>query len=354
MQNWERDFHISRIVAGETPVPIGGGVYMLASPSRGVRLRASGIYRDLWMECHEEGVLTGTETTILLQARGLWMPEDESDRKLLAEKIDDMKVGIYELWSRSSERERLRRALGRAKSELEKLEERKHKLDHLTCEGIASSGRFRYLTGYSLLRPDGSPHWEGEADWERPDGVVDEVLEYLVRNMLSEAEFRELARTDPWRPIWSARERSGRGLFDAAACDLTQEQVYLTMWSSQYEGIRNHPDAPDDTILDDDDMTDGWMLVQKRAHDANRAAKRGDEIRNEKIRNADEVFVLANTVDDARLVEKMNSPGAAAIKAQRMAHIRGREGVPETEMPDTLMRMQAELARMTSEHIRKG
>jgi hypothetical protein len=81
MQNWERDFHISRIVAGETPVPIGGGVYMLASPSRGVRLRASGIYRDLWMECHEEGVLTGTETTILLQARGLWMPEDESDQE---------------------------------------------------------------------------------------------------------------------------------------------------------------------------------------------------------------------------------------------------------------------------------
>jgi hypothetical protein len=106
--------------------------------------------------------------------------------------------------------------------------------------------------------------------------------------------------------------------------------------------------------MEDDDMFDGWMIVQRKKRDAQRASKQGDDIRNEKIRNSDEVYLMADTADDAKKVARLNDDVAAAIRAQRLAHLRNRKEVAEMEMPDTWSRFQGELAKMQSERLRAG
>jgi hypothetical protein len=332
---------------------VGVDTFYISSPSCETRCDASEIYRDVWQNAHLEGVLTEDEALVLLQERKLWTPEMSSEFDLLKEKIEDMKIGLLDTWSRSNAQLAIRHALKIGKQELERLLNIRHCIDHLTCEGLASAARARYLTGYSLLLPDGQPYWEGSSDWDRPDVVVDDVIEYLVRNRLGEAQLREIARKDPWHSMWASRKFVGKGLFDVPAVDLTDDQRYVMMWSSIYDSVRESSDAPNDSVLEDDDMLDGWLLKQKRAREAHIASSAADKIGNEKIKNADEVYVPAETAEDAMKVSKLNDMQANTIKAQRLAHLKKVGVAHEMEMPDTWQRFQMEVAKQQSEAIRQ-
>ena len=332
---------------------MGEDTFSVGLPSRETRYNASEIYRDVWQEAHLEGVLTDTDLLILLQERKLWTPEMQAEFDLLKEKIEDMKIGLLDTWSRSNAQLAIRHALDIGKKEAERLLNIRHCLDHITCEGIAAAARARYLTGYSLLRPDGSPYWDDTSDWDKPDAVVDEVIEYLVRNRLGEAQLREIARKDPWHSMWASRKFVGKGLFDVPSVDLTDDQRYLMMWSSIYDSVRESSDAPNDSVLEDDDMLDGWLLKQKRAREASIASNAADKIGNEKIKSADEVYVPVDSAEDAMKVSKLNDIQASNIKAQRLAHLKKMGKANEMEMPDTWQRFQMEVAKQQSEAIRQ-
>lgn len=354
MAPWEREIHTYRILSGRTKIALGGRggtapiSVLVLPPGPSLRLEAAEVYRDVLQECYLAGVLPEADATPLLRSRGLWTDHDAAQHELLARKIDDMKVGLFENWTHSNHRHQIRRALDVGRAELARLDGVLHCLDHVTCEGVAAAGKVRYLTGRSLADDRGIPL---PLDWDGLD-IVDEVIEHLVRDRLAEPEVRELCRNDPWRSYWSSREFAGRGLVDASAGGLTDEQRYCMMWSNIYDSIRESVDCPDDSILEDDDMLDGWMLKQKRERDAQRTKKRGDEVANEKVRNSDEVYLVADGVEDARRIDAINDEVARTIKAQRMEHLRARGQVPELEMPDTWSRFQMEASRAISDRIK--
>lgn len=351
MDPWERELHSSRIIAGSVNISIDTEMFVLLPPSRDVRYQASEVYRRVREECYLQGVLSDDEVADLMVAKHIYTAEDERQRNLLIEKLDDMKVGLFENFFKSNNRILIRRAIDKGRAELGRLEGLKHSLDYVSCGGVAAAARMRYLVGYSLVTPGGRHHWEGEDAWERPDTAVDEAMEHLIGLRLTEGEMRELSRTDPWRSLWNARQHAGRGLFDLPAADLSDDQRYLMMWATIYDNVRDHPACPDDGIIEDDDMLDGWMIKQKKTRESQRAKKHGDETISERVKKADEIFVVAQTVADARRIESMNDDVASIIKGQRLAHLKSRGEVPEMEMPDTWARLQGEVAKMEAAAI---
>lgn len=350
MESWEREYHVSRIVSGTLPFK----KYTIGQPSRLNRFVANEIYQRAWKEAHLQSILTNEELYSFLVLRGIWTTEMEDEHKLLTEKIDDMKVGLYENWSQSTARFQIRHALNIGKAELLRLDGVRHGLDHITCEGIAASARIRFIVGTSIFRRDGSPYWdEPLVEWESPDDTVEAAIEHIYRHRLNESETRELCRTEPWRSIWSARTHAGAGLFGVASVDLTDEQRTLMLWSTIYESIKEHSEVPSDDVIEDDDMMDGWLISQRRRREAMMTQKKADEIGNERIRKADEVFVPADA-EGAKKVEAMNDMNAKNIKAQRMALLKQRGRVPEIHMPDTRQRFDMEMARLESQKIRGG
>lgn len=353
METWEREYHVSRIIAGQNRCSVSGQVYKIITPSREARYVANEIYQNALEEAHLLGVLTDPEILYILQMKGLWTDHDEDQYGKLNKIVEDFKVGLFERWTESNARFAIRHALHKARSELERLDGIRHGLDHMTCNGVAMSAKARYTVGCSLLLPNGQPYWEDPTeDWNKPDDMVDIATEHLMRNRLREHDFRELSRTDPWNNIWNTKEHSGGGLFGAPSVDLSEEQRGLILWSGIYDSIREHPDCPGSGIMEDDDMLDGWMIIQRRKREAMQAQKRGSEISNEKIRNANEVYIMSDTVEDARQVDKLNDQVASHIKQQRMAHLKKHGTVSEMNMPDTWQRFQMELAQLESNRIR--
>jgi hypothetical protein len=91
------------------------------------------------------------------------------------------------------------------------------------------------------------------------------------------------------------------------------EQILLMTLSRMYDNIYENPDRPDELVINDDDMLDGWLLVQKkkREQEAREATK---EIMERRHGNAGEIFIMADTEDDIKDIEKMNDARARVIK----------------------------------------
>lgn len=353
MEAWERDQLVSRIVAARTRYRLGDRAVVVAWPGRDARAMAADVYADTYREADLRGIPAADEAVLRLIERGVLSPVDHERLGKIPGLVDDLKVSLWEGWARSDARDAIRKGIDGLRREADRIGLVQHSHSHATRESAAMAARARFLTGCSILLGGDEPYWADPLlDWERPDGIVDAVLERMARDRPGEAEFRELARTEPWRSTWESAKHAGRGVFDAASCDLSDDQRALVRWSSHYDAIHAHPSRPADSVIDDDDALDGWLIVQRRKREADSARGLLDGIRSDKIKNADEVYIVARGAEGVAEVERLNDPLAAATKKQRMGHLKNKGRAGELEMPDTRMRLQMEAQRKFTNTIK--
>jgi hypothetical protein len=76
-------------------------------------------------------------------------------------------------------------------------------------------------------------------------------------------------------------------------------------------------DCPSKDVIEDDDMLDGWFILQNKKREKEKAEAEFDKNTNEKIKNSSEVFVMANNKNDKERIESMNSYHAMMVKKER-------------------------------------
>lgn len=347
-----RELYVSRIVSGESRCSINGEIFYIRHADRRQRYRSNTIYKEVFDDARFHGLLHDDELLSILCKQNLWHSRDQEQYDKLIKAIDDFKVGLFEQRLAPDHQAKIRVQLQRGKAELLRLEGIRHSLDHISCAGVASQARFRYLMGAGIQRASGEPLWKTEEDWNTNDALLDKLYDQILTLRPSETEYRVLARTEPWKSIWAARKFCGRGVFDIASVDLADDQRSLLIWSSVYESIYEHPECPPEAVLDDDDTLDGWMILQRRKREVDQARSRESSIKSDKIRNADEIMFVAKSVEEAREINRMNSDHANIIKQQRLDAIKQQGEVSEMQMPDTWNRFMMARAAAESQNMR--
>lgn len=319
-------------------------------PTREQRYLAQEVYQEALVEAEEAGLFDEETLLGFLVTKGFWDEKKEEALLGLPKDIEKLKVGVFKLNLQSRECEVARSGLNAARDRLAELHRQRHAYDHLSQEGAAGQARARYLLGASLYWPDGGPVFTGETFWDCRSELLDSALHAFIEARLEEAEFRELARTDPWRGVWACK-RSGGQLFETPVVDLTEEQRTLIAWSLLYDSVYEHPDCPQEEVLNDDDALDGFLIDQRLQRESARAQRAGESLlSNDKIRKAQEVFLVADTGKDARKISAFNDPVAEATRKQRLAAVRRFGVVHEADMPDTkqklsMLRTKLEMAQ---------
>lgn len=343
MQQWEREWHVARILAGKTRVRIEGRVYYITTPTPDQRLISLEVYQDALKAAALEGALSEADLLSILLERGIWTEQLADEYQKYEKALEDLKVILYEKRLIGSARLQTRSAIRVTKEEIKRLDRLRHCMDHVTIDGFAAASKYYFLLQECLHNEDGSPCCD--------ETILESISDAVYQQRLTEADLREISRTEPWRSLWSSRNSAGRGLFDFPASFLSDEQKNLIAWSNLYDSIRDNPNPPEAIVFEDDDMLDGWMLVQKRQRDAQVGARIADSIGN---KNADETYVFVNSLEDAREIDKLNDPIASNIKNQRMAYLKQNKEVSEVNMPDTANKIRMELNRLESFKMRQG
>src|SRR6185312_12351564 len=189
---------------------------LVKTPTREQRLIASEVYESAYADAEAEGLYSEGEAFTLLLSEGLFTTEDQKYMDDLPKEIERFKVGLYESQFKTKEKGVIRKALAKAKAKLAEVTASRYSLVHLTCAGSANIAKSRYLLGASLYRTNGRAVFTDEQFWSQPSALLDEVLSHYHKARLEEPVYRELARTEPWRSIWSVRKTS-HSLFGVAA-----------------------------------------------------------------------------------------------------------------------------------------
>ena len=128
------------------------------------------------------------------------------------------------------------------------------------------------------------------------------------------------------------------------------DQKNLLAWSTMYDNIYESPDAPSEDVINDDDLLDGWTILQKKKREREKAQAELEAKMGDKAQGAGEIFLMAGSKNDAERIETMNDVNATMTKKERLHTIRKSDGpVNQQDLPDEKLKIRSQLNQQYKE-----
>lgn len=318
-----REYFVSRIKSGIIRINYKGIVIYVHTPTSMVEHEAAAIYLEKYAEARESKMFTDEDVYQLLVRRGEWSEQKQKEfDDILPKHIEYWKVELYNAYFKSETQKTIRKHLAVAQREYEALHAKRNMYHYATCAGYASHAKTQHIISHSSFYKNGKP-----VNWRAVDII--QVLNTFYSELLSYDKIRVLARTNPWRDDWSALKKNGR-IFEQDK--LSFEQKALIIWSSLYDSIAESPECPPEDVLQDDDMLDGWLILQKRKQSSSKLTDKLNKIKG------DEVFLVAESVEDIQKINQLNNPAAASVKRQRFSELKEKGIIAEQNFSDSRLK----------------
>jgi hypothetical protein len=347
-----REYLVARILAGIQTIKYGHLLYYLVPPTPLQLYRANEIYQEVCNATQATKPLTSVTLKEWMLENGLWTEQNDLELQKIKKQIEDDKVTLYKTAFRTVYADKCREVLRQHRDEMTALLAKLHQFDYTTVEGLASMAKQQYLIGACLQTTSRQYVFPDESFMDADNGLINFTQETIYKNRLSETDFRDIARNEPWRQYWGANKHNVLG---KSSVEMSEEQRILILWSKMYDSISENPDCPHDDVIEDDDMLDGWLIIQRREREARLIQKRGeDQISgNKKIAGAQEVFIMADTMEDARkLTSALNSTEAEVVRRQRAAALSQHGELDHFKLPDKHREVQMQAQEAFRERMR--
>jgi len=345
MKQHEREYFVARIRSGIYKLDFGEIKLKIVTPTLEQDLEVQETYLEAYRQAEKDGFLTHEDKLESMKERDLWSDEQEEKIKGLEKDIDRLKVELFQNRNKEEMVARIRLYLEAGKKQLNDQYSKKSLNYENTCEGISQVKKVSNLISLTCLRYDTQEIYDFE---EVP---IEYVMKLYGVQVLSETSSREIARTEPWRSSWTLRE--SYELFENKK-QLNVDQRNLIVWSKMYDSVQESMDCPSDDVVNDDDMLDGWFILQKKNRDQEKVQSEMEQsTSNSKISNSDEIFVMAGSQKDADKINNSNTHHVQQIKKQRMAVIKHKGAASDLDFQDQQLKMRQQSNEMFKGKFRR-
>lgn len=345
MDNRILNIYLSRILSGFYLFVYNNTRYKLVYPDISIKYEAE-LYAEQEYEDNKFNDWI-TEDAIIdsLVSMGVWTYNGDENLKNLEKQIEDLKVDIYKNFLNPTKLKSLRRTLSNTKNTYNRQYELRHSLDAYTAQGYSQVLKNQYILVHSLYHTNDTKIFNSIDDIDTK--FLDSLSTIISANTIDISVFRAIARSDIWRNYWSANNQL---LFDKSTINWTDEQKTLVVLTKMYDSAHEHPECPPDSVFEDDDMFDGWMITQKRDNEKNRNKNRTEKmLEGKKLDKAGEVFIVANSQEEAQNIYNLNDGSSRHIIRERESAIRNTSSVIEdSQLPD----VQRKLVIQTNEQYK--
>lgn len=354
MDNAKKLSVLNRILTGTVCLSMNNTVYTLSPPNKQQIALGEMVYQETLNDCKYNDLMTRDQAAALLHKRRIWTTENDSQYEQLSKSLEDLKVELYRSLYNDRKKDQLRKRIKQVNRGLHKSLEKKYSLDHMTLENHAETTRDEFITAICIKDPHGNPvysydNWNKEGNY-----VLQRFLNHLMKNIITVEEYREIARTDPFRSMWMIGQAT---VFDVPACLLTMEQKSLIMYSRMYDNVYEHMERPSDEVIEDDDMLDGWFIQERREAEKERKKKEVDKLLDKKGAGkhgaGGELFVVAETQTEAQKIRELNDLNTAMKMKQRDQALREKGRLEEHQLPDVQLELRNEAMRQIADRGKK-
>lgn len=327
------------------------GQYRILYPSTEILYEATEVYKRVMDQYKYANFFTKKSILPVLYRHKIWTPDGEANLKGLSKSIEELKVKLFRTIGRKKDQDRIRKQLNATKIVQEKLFVNRHLLDYMTVEGLAYMASQRFVYVNTICDTEGKRLWPHAAQCDF--FLLNHIMVIHRETALSVDQYREIARSEPWRSYWNAR---GIDIFGEGVLD--DERKAVVLFSKMYDNAYEHPDCPKEDVVEDDDLFDGWLIFERRKREAEKEEdKRGQKTKPGSHRGADhnEFFEMVSTQGDADDVFGLNDRNAQArLRAKRTAlrNLPPGQEIPEALMPDVRQENAQKAVQQFSQHVK--
>ena len=170
---------------------------------------------------------------------------------------------------------------------------------------------------------------------------------FLESNIITSSQYREIARKEPFRNMWVL---SKTNIYTNDPCEWTADQKSLLIYSKMYDNVYDHPEKPDDKVIEDDDMLDGWLAKIRKENQQERKQKEANKLYDRGDGRGD-LFVMTNQ-ENAKDIANLNDIHGQIRMKQRSKAIKERGRLEPHQLPDVKLELQQEGMRMMAERFK--
>lgn len=332
MNDAEIDFYINRILCGYLIFFCNGERYELQYPSNQLKYEANIIYNNI-INDEKYGEWIREENIIrVLIMLGLWTSGTEKEIEKIEKKIENLKVDLYNNFMNKDMKNKIRNNLRSAEDHLSRILNIKNEFSSNTLEGYASSIKHEFIVCNTLQKNKKLVFNIDDVKNNSSYQYFNQLINEINQHNISIKTYKNIARSGIWRSYWNCNKDK---ILNKQVIDWTDEQRSLINITKMYDNIYEHPECPDDKVIEDDDVLEGWLIVQKRKVSKNKLQQNLDNA-NPKLKNAQEVFVFAHDQETTEEVLNLNSGEALHRMREKFDYIKNTkaEQIEELSLPD--------------------
>lgn len=349
MTDAEVELLLYRIFSGKLYFFYKNEKYELRSPTIDIRHEAQLLYYNTINEEKYNDWLREDNLEKILITLGLWTMDTTTILKSLHKKNDDLKVSLFNQRALKDKTKENRKNLNNCNDQINSILRKKHEMFSHTLEGYASSIKNEYIVCNTLYKNDkkvfNTDLYNDQNSYTLFNTIISEINNYMIDT----ATFKALARSNIWRTYWNCNKQN---IFANSVSDWTFDQRTLVSISRMYDNVYEHPDCPEDDVINDDDMLDGWMINEKRKIEGKKKQQKMDNL-NPKLQKAGEVFLMANTKEEQEEIMALNSDESRNRLKQRAAYLNQNNTATDFQLPDVQMDLKSRSIEMARQQRRK-
>jgi len=321
------NLYLSRILSGYFFIFHNRSRFKVKYPDIHVKYESEIIADREYEDLKYEGWYTRESILYKMIEMGVWSPSGDSLIKQLEKQIDDYKVGLYKDHINPKKAKEYRKKLTNTRKQLAKLQIKRYAYDPITIEGYCEGIKNQYLLTHSVYDESGQLYFVNNFSSSRFQIISSEISEQNI----DIADFKKIARSDIWRNYWYANQDK---VFDRPVIEWTDEQKTLINLTRMYDNARESLESPAEYVYEDDDMFDGWAISQRREHEREKDRKRTESSISSKHAKAQEVFIMAESKEEAKSIYGINDVESMGIIKERNNYIVRNTEVDASKLPD--------------------
>lgn len=351
MKHHEREFFIGMIRSGKVYIEHKDLVLIVKPLTIDQSFESSLVYDKAYKQAMVDGIMSEDEINEWMLNNGLWTNVDDKKTEGFKKDLEKLKIEIYNNRNDKKLREKIRLYIRAGEKQLANHLKEKNSFYQNTREAYALSEKISWIIKQTT--------YLNNKLYDFKSVSLSYVIDEWQSSILSETIVRELAREEPWKSLWSIRENSNTKLFCISDLEeITANQKHLVIWSQIYDNIQESLECPSDDVIKDDDLLDGWFLIQSQKREKDKLEREFEnQNKNDKIKNAEEVYVMVQPGDSDNLnrVEMLNDQYAKSIKKQRFEVIDKKGGFArQHDFLDEKQKMQMQVTNMMRNNIKGG
>tara|TARA_B100002019_G_C21243759_1_gene587098 strand:- start:723 stop:1757 length:1035 start_codon:yes stop_codon:yes gene_type:complete len=340
VNDYELDTLINRIISGYQFIEIKDNLYKLVSPTVDLKMAADYLYHKTYQDNLFSSFIPKEDIQYLLISTNMIPADIDQQIKTTEKTLENAKIQYYKQFFQTSVKTRNQKKIRSIEALLHKAYSDKQYLDFLTLEHYCENIKNEYLLCKTLMDQDDNLIFE---DYPNINHILfNNIAQEIAQNIIPVNKYKQIVKSDVWRKLYNSNPTN---VFARSASQHTEEQKAILSINQMYSKIYEHPECPDDAIIEDDDALDGWMLNQQKENQKQKMEKGVDNLLGKKGQKAQEVFLMAKNEEEYEAINQLNSPQALA-KIKARTSLKPGETKSDEQFTDTQMEIRNRIAEL--------